>query len=60
MFTYFDKGLNNLETIFAEERHKGMPPPGWTVPPVKYKPFIFLEKFGCLLKAAKILLELAP
>ena len=33
------------ETIFAESKHKGIPPPGWTLPPQKYRFFILLEKF---------------
>ena len=39
------------ETIFAEFKHSGIPPPGWTLPPQKYKLFIFFEKLGCLTNA---------
>ena len=35
-----------------------MPPPGWTLPPQKYRFNILFEKFGCLKKAdIKLLLE---
>ncbi len=44
----------------AESRHKGIPPPGWTLPPQKYKFLILGEKFGCLKNAANLLLELFP
>ena len=45
-------------TILAEARQKGIPPPGCTDPPTKYKPFIFLLKLACRLNAENLLLEL--
>ena len=43
--------LINSDTIFAEFKHNGIPPPGCTLPPQKYKFLIFLEKLGCLKNA---------
>ena len=44
----------SLATILALARQSGIPPPGWTLPPTKYKFFTLLRKFGCLKKAEKI------
>ena len=49
-----------LETILAESKQSGIPPPGWTLPPQKYRFKILLEKFGCLKKADILLLLEAP
>ena len=46
--------------ILADNRQSGIPPPGWTLPPQKYKFSIFLEKLGCLKKADNLLLLEGP
>jgi hypothetical protein len=38
-------------TIFADNKARGIPPPGCTLPPTKNKFSIFDEKFACLKKA---------
>ena len=57
MIILFNQKLNKtyaikLLTIFAEFKQSGIPPPGWTEPPQKYRFFIFPEKLACLKKAA--------
>jgi hypothetical protein len=47
-------------TIFADDRQTGMPPPGCTEPPQKYKFLIFLLKLLCLKKAPVLVFELMP
>ena len=42
----------------ADDKAKGIPPPGWTLPPQKYRLLNSLEKLGCL-KFAKQLSGLA-
>ena len=48
------------ETIFDDKIAKGIPPPGCTLPPQKKRFFIFLLKFGCLIKDDIILLLELP
>ena len=50
----------NLLVISALFKHKGMPPPGCTVPPTKYNPLYKFEKFGWRKKAAIVEFELVP
>ena len=42
----FDLSLNSLATILADIRHSGMPPPGWTLPPVKKRLLILAWHIG--------------
>jgi hypothetical protein len=44
----------------AEDRHRGIPPPGCTLPPTKYNPPMSLRKFPCRLNEAYRLFELLP
>ena len=52
--------LTQSQAILAESRLKGMPPPGWTLPPQKYKPLTRVEKLAWRRKAAHLLFELLP
>jgi hypothetical protein len=46
--------------VFADNIARGTPPPGWTLPPTKYKPLIFEESFACRKKAALEEFEALP
>jgi len=46
--------------IRALNKHKGMPPPGCTLPPQKYSPLSKVDRLRCLRNAANVLFELAP
>jgi len=50
----------NSEVMRALKRHRGIPPPGCTLPPQKYKPLSFVLRLRCRKKAERVLLELAP
>ena len=42
----------NSDIVFAERIAKGTPPPGWTLPPTKYKSLILEELLACRKNAA--------
>tara|TARA_Y100001978_G_C23580443_1_gene378706 strand:+ start:745 stop:909 length:165 start_codon:yes stop_codon:yes gene_type:complete len=46
--------------ILPDHRQRGIPPPGWTLPPQKYRLLIELLKLGCLKKAENLELLAAP
>jgi hypothetical protein len=46
--------------ILAEDKARGIPPPGCTLPPTKYNSLMVFEKFACLKNAAYLLLEEFP
>ena len=60
LFIVYYPSSISLPVIPADIRNKGIPPPGCTLPPVKYKPFSLLLKLGCLRKAAYLELLLVP
>lgn len=57
---YFFRSGMSSDIIFAESNAKGIPPPGCTDPPQKYKLFSWLEKLGCRKNAANRVFELFP
>ena len=56
---FFWSGMSS-DIILAESNAKGIPPPGCTDPPQKYKFFSWVEKLGWRKNAANLVLELLP
>ena len=46
--------------MVPDSRARGMPPPGWALPPAKYRPLMRADRLGCRRKAALRSFEAIP